>query len=578
MIITDYIGNLALEAGKSYFHDKIDEKKLKKALSDYIEHHRKYNEVCTIAEEIDFQGLIDYIQSNLLDDVATRMFSHNKTERRNTREHIINKALYYSHADSDEAKHRVKKIVSITLDIIHNFYLSLNKKDYLITSLIVDEVHDDTRELLQSSENRLTDLIEKSRSLVSMDKAVELSKSRDFRTIENGIENMIQVVSTNHPLFPDYGYELYNNKLRSKPLTKEAMQKHPPKYVFHGHVKVGDKPFHTPQENPFDYSYRHQLPITFEISEAEKYLGDQLDPKQDEILNFIGKTITANPPEFPTARPYSIMVGTETCFEYILLRTQEILDDGTKIISNKEQGNSIIFMIKTNPHSPDHPEYMISMNRPNNHDILQYVKFVFALEKYKDIHIHDLSTGKDWIAGHIENFSYKSGFPSIEEEIDFIERVCCIEDYFGVVLNPEGDISLKEIDEIRLISNLIQNELVPSQWEQATLTGIVNQDSRQRILAMNDNPFMFSYVGISQVKLFGAHFDVKYLRTYMSAQIVDLEKLKKKVELMDDGETIKIHLKPANDKTAADTLRIPDDIMDAKNMLISSPGQFLQST
>ena len=506
------------------------------------------------------------------------MFSHNKTIRRNVREHIINKALSYSHADSEEAKCRVKKGISICLDIIHDFYLSFNKKDYIIASHIIDEIHNDTKEIVQSSEDRLTNLIEKSRSLVSIDKAIELSKAGDFATIEDGIEDIIQAVSSKHPLYPDYGFELHNHKLRSKPLTDTAVQKHPPRYVFNGHVRVGEKLFHTPQENPFDYSYRHQIPITFEVSNATKYLGDQLDPKQDEIYNFIGKTITANPPEFPPARPYSIIVGTETCFEYILLRTQEILDDGTIIISNKEQGNSIIFTIKTNPQSPEHPGYMISMDQPSNRDILQYVKFISALEKYKDIHIHDLSKEKDWIAGHIENLGYKSGFPSIEEEIDFIERVCIIEDYFDVILKPEGDISIHEIEETQMISNLIQNELVPSQWNQATLTGIIDQDSRQRILTMKDEPFMFSYVGISQVKLFGAQFDVKFLRTYISAQIVDLKKLKKKVELMDDGETIKIQLMPSNDTTAADTLRIPADIMDAKNLLISSDGHFNQST
>ena len=576
MIIADYIGNLALEAGKSHLKDDIDKKKLRKALSDLIKRHRKYNEICARAEEIDFQGLIDYIEGNLLNDVVTRIFNHDKAKRREARNSVIKKAIEYSHAKTDESKRRVAIIISFCLDIIHDFYLTLNNQDYIIASHIIDEINNDTKETVQSSEKRIANLVEHNRPLVSMDKAVELSKLGDLNTIENGIKDMLDVISTKHPLYPYYGYELHNSKLRSKPLTNEAIQKYPPKYVFSGPITVGDKQFHTPQENPFDYSYRHQLPMTLEVSGAIKYLGTQPDPKQDEMINLIGKTLTANPPGFPPASPYSIMVGTQTYFDYILLRTQEILDDGTIIISNKEQGYFITFEIKLNPKSLDNIKYIISMNHPSNHDLLKYVKFMAALEKNIDFRIHDLSKDTDWLAGHINNTGYKTGFPTIEEEISFIENLCCIEDYFNIQFHPEGNISISEMKDVQYLSNLIQNDYTYSTWEQSTLTGVIDQDKRDYILTMDDKPFMFAYVGISQISLFGAKFDVQFLRIYISAKVADLETLKKKVELSDDGESIKIKLQPGDNNYSADTLNIPDNISEAQSLFFSSEGQFSQ--
>ena len=77
------------------------------------------------------------------------------------------------------------------------------------------------------------------------------------------------------------------------------------------------------------HAYRHQLKLVMSIDEAVKLLGNRPDPIQTEAKQYIGKEIIAIPPEFPEAFPCSIKVGEKTYFDYILLRTEEILDDGT---------------------------------------------------------------------------------------------------------------------------------------------------------------------------------------------------------------------------------------------------------
>lgn len=54
---SEYIAGLGLELIKMKISKKIDEKKLHSKLSDYIRKQQKYNEICTLAEEVDFQPL-----------------------------------------------------------------------------------------------------------------------------------------------------------------------------------------------------------------------------------------------------------------------------------------------------------------------------------------------------------------------------------------------------------------------------------------------------------------------------------------------------------------------------------------
>ena len=60
----------------------------------------------------------------------------------------------------------------------------------------------------------------------------------------------------------------------------------------------------------------------------------------------------------------------------------------------------------------------------------------------------------------------------------------------------------------------------------------------------------------------GAPFDwnlqFRHMRTYKCAIIQDFEKIKRKAEVLDDGDEIKIIFKPGDDNTAVDTLKIPD--------------------
>lgn len=131
------------------------------------------------------------------------------------------------------------------------------------------------------------------------------------------------------------------------------------------------------------------------IEKAVKYLGSELDPIQSKVSGLPGNVIRAVPPEFPPAFPCSIKDGDEVCFDYILLRTEEILDDGTYLISNKEQDICFHFMFSINPKEPVKSSFNISINHPNNHERLKVAKFKRALSQNGDIHVfHSICISK----------------------------------------------------------------------------------------------------------------------------------------------------------------------------------------
>lgn len=129
----------------------------------------------------------------------------------------------------------------------------------------------------------------------------------------------------------------------SSPLIAEAIKRYPPRFnITVNSVKIGHQAFDSLDSQSFSYAYQHQLPITFDVISAEKFLGDELDPIQIEAEKIVGSQGVIKPPEFPPAQPYSISVGNEVFYDYLLLRATEYLDDGRLIVTNENQKNRSI--------------------------------------------------------------------------------------------------------------------------------------------------------------------------------------------------------------------------------------------
>ena len=69
MEILDFIVELGLDAGLKYFKNRLNTNKLKDSLRQYIKNQEAYNELSSLEEEIDFQGLADFIETSFMEKV-----------------------------------------------------------------------------------------------------------------------------------------------------------------------------------------------------------------------------------------------------------------------------------------------------------------------------------------------------------------------------------------------------------------------------------------------------------------------------------------------------------------------------
>lgn len=578
-LVGDYIAGLGLDAAKQHMESKIDEHKLKCALKEYIESERKYNDICTMAEECDFQGLVEYITQELLDDVENRFFAVRANDRRKAHEEIISKAVAYSKATTTESKKCVSRLIAMSLEIVRQFFKKkIATSDYLLAAEIVDAVNEEIVPAVESSTSAIQHTVLESKEelsnqlnmvkqsienglLYSVENMSQMAATGQYSQVEKKLRKLLAGMSVEHPLYPDYGFTFDGDILKSMPLSEDAQQKYPARLNFKGTIRVGSHYFNDASVNPMDYAYRHQLKLVMSIDEAVKLLGNKPDPIQTEAKQYVGKEIIAIPPEFPEAFPCSIKVGEKTYFDYILLRTEEILDDGTYVIGNREQTNSTIyFEIKVNPQNPQKEHFTVHIANANNHELLNYAKFMDELAQVKDLHIYALNEKKDFIAGIINSVNYETGFNSVADEIDFLKRICAIEDYFNVKLNVSGNISEEEYRCVFRVSELIFNDEVDSTWKEVSFTGVLGEEFRKQLGDLDTPIAMLSYVGICDVNLFGAEFEFKYMRTYRCAVMQELDRIKQIVSCLADGDPIRIKFTPGEDKRAFNTLHIPENL------------------
>ena len=566
--IAEVIAGLGLGVAKKQISGSLDAKKLHDALLEYIVHQNEYNELCSIIDEIDFQGLVDFIDKQLLEKISTRVFSPDLNLRHLARQDIITAAVDHSRANTKESKSRVGQAIAICLDIIYEFYYrQTSMKDNIIGSQIVDSLSEISQEntniVLSAVVSAKEEVIasNKDSSLFSLDKALDLSEGGHVLEVGSGIKKVIDHISVSHPYYPDFGYDYINGRILSKPLTEQAQKSYPPKIMLTGKVHFADQHYNCVNCDPFDFAYRHQLSIILEVTNAEKFLGSKTDPIQTESSDLIGRTIVLNPPEFPPPIPCSIKVGDRIFFEYIPLRIQEIEDDGTYVFGNKDKCIPFYFEVRINIDSLNKPCFKISLNQASNKDNLNYLEFMSALAKEKNLHIFALSTGEDFISARINDLELKSILNSIDEKIDFLKRICIIEDFFKVLLIPHGVFLNNEYEIVKRISDLVMHKEVKGAWSEASMLVTLDDSSREKITSVEDTTHVLCYIETDRVKLFNSEFEFQFSRTFKNVKIRDYEKLIQKINLMDNGEKIKIVFYPTDDNEFIDTLCIPQDLI-----------------
>lgn len=561
-MVVDYI----VELGLDHFKDKIlqerEDKIIRERLKKFLEGQSRINDLSSLEEEIDFEGLADYIRRDLIDDVQLYLFG-NWRERDRAKTSILNKAVTYSQAHTSVSRRRAIEFTETAIELLRYYYRSVISRDLKLIATEIEDTVEDSVERLSAKQTEelksfvaeqaeqvvreLTDVFDRNNSL-SIDRGSQLIQMGNIEQVEIDFQNYLKSISGIHSLSPYYGFGYNGNrqKLYSRPFTQEALEKYPPRISCTGTAQMDGRYIERLDWSTIDYANRHQLPIILNVVTAKKFLGDFVDPVQYEAEDLVGENFTIPPTPFPPAIPCSISLDDEVMFEYVLFRTEEILDDGTIIISNSEQ-LKIPYRIKLMANlSTKETTYSVCTETPNNREMLQYLKFLKRASLGAEIKVKVLSGGEDFAKGKTGKLDYETGFDTIDNEIDFVEKIVAIEQYFGDSIHIPEEINQNYYYTVSYLAALIRGEESTGGWSKLEFDLTLTEDLKQKIAESDNLKFTLSYVGSISVTLFDKAYELSAIRVFESVVYQNIERLKQKAAVLDVDDTIKLTFLPGD--------------------------------
>lgn len=553
----DLVLEIGITAAKNRIKSAIDQRKIKEKLEDFLSRKLKENWFCTRDEEIDFEGLANYILTDLIEDVEIRLFGETEA-RNNARKQILSKSEVYAQAHTKIAKDRAKRIVTSVITSLKIFYREKVSNDLL---LVEGEIIDDISSHQEQQTQKVIDKIEETgkeiskdiakSTLLSIDTNINLIQEGKYAEAEKNVASAMQAIGTQHPLYPYYrvGFHTVNGKDEafSCPLTDDMPEKYRPKLELGVYATLGGKEVSEFNTSNLDYSFRHQIPFEVNVVEARKLLGSSLDPYQHEAEREIGKHHKIFPPEFPPAFTCKLLGDSEIIVEYLLLRTEEILDDGTFVVTNREQYRA-----------PFKAEFHLNVQKkifhfhiePINHtnsEQLLIAKTIKAMSESTKIELYSMEHSVALVTGNMQPNSCQPMFDSIDEDIEFLENIIEIEKYFNTTIKIPNPIRQRDVDNIAYISSLIRGDVCEGTWSELTAEFEISQKMKESMESDDaSHEFCFVEYGTVSIDLWDRLYEIPVKRTFPYIKIKDWDRVKKKIQVLDLSDPIKIVYVPGS--------------------------------
>ena len=571
-MLVDYVLNLGLDAVKEKICEANDQHKVKEALKCYIDNQRYFNYNCTREEEVDFGGLTDYICNELPKDVEDRLFGKTSEIRGRAHKSIVSRAAAYAKVHTQLQEKRVQHFVSDALNILRDFYHSRLSREYkYLFASIVDEVvesnkvqHDEqTDKIMAHVSEKAKEII--SNSLLSLENNLKLIKQGNLNQVDDNLTEFVRVMGSMHILAPYYGFEpqIYGKKqkLVSVPLTEEAQRLYPPHFKCCGTVTIDGKTIEELTPGIFQYADNHQLPITLIVEDACKFLGSYVDPQQCEAANLVGQEIPVLPKPFPKAMAYNVSINSMVMFEYILLRIKEKFEDETVIFSNEEQNIPFSIQIRANPITKK-VDFAFKVNGNSNRDLVRYKQFQKMLYSGGFMIVHHLESGFDLLKVNLDPGQSLDRVTALEQEIEFVNNVITIERYFDRVLAIPEQLYENDVELVNYVASLIQGKEIRGGWTKYEFSIPIGPNTKENLISSIGIPLSLTYVGTGTASIFGGSYTYPCRRTLTSVKFADPDKVQKKLDVLEQGDEIRIVLLPDGEEangTYIDRLGKDDD-------------------
>lgn len=537
--LRDYIIGSVFDLGKETLVKKHNNEKLISLIEDYLSREVRFNELATQAEEIDYDGFCSFVSSETFKKLMIQRIDGNTDERRRARESLWNQAVEYAHADTEEKRRKVAKLFTGISDIIQDFFVSqLGHGEHILAARIEDHVSAAHEDLA----TRIDRLEEKTNT--TLDCFTEMVRNRDMTGAAGVIDSFLHAADTYHDLKGYYRFAPMtvgdHTSLYSLPLSQEALKKYPPNLRVEEETTVCGKKM--PRDKALEYAIKHQVPVHIEITKATAYLGNQVDPAQGPAEAVIGKRYDYLPPPLSPIYDCRIVVDNALCYQHIELSIAELLEDGTYVLNNRKQSNSdliVEFKYRENNLIDTHFE----IKNGTTQQLLDFDRFTKCAANGATVEIINNKTDESIVMWIQEESLAQSQFGTIDDEIDLLERILCVEQHYETRFEITT-ISQKDYNYLCFLSDMLNGKRHYGEWEVFDLELKVT-DKLKNLFENCDGEFGALYGPVEvEDTLFDKTLGYRFFRFLSRAKMIDFERKKKQVELADIGESVKLKFSP----------------------------------
>ncbi len=180
----------------------------------------------------------------------------------------------------------------------------------------------------------------------------------------------------------------------------------------------------------------------------------------------------------------------------------------------------------------------------NHKNCLLYNEFAYNASKGGELVLKALNANEKLAFGMLKKTDDGDKYLN---DIDILTKVIILEDYFGTNITIPDAFPIEDYDDLTWLSELITNGKSKQKWTGYTFTFDLAKLKKETILNTEDIPYAMVFTLPLMVKIFDFTKELVVRRTINDLRIKDLEKLKQKVEVLDEDDSIKVKIVPNPD-------------------------------
>lgn len=537
-VVLDSIASIGVAAAWDRISGVATEREARKQLKQYLQRKERINEFCTKEEEVDFQGLAEYIQTDMIEDVRRRLFGRTRDERKEARKTIRHKAMEFA-SNTAMSRDRAADLATKAIEILHNYHWKkMNRDSALITAEIEDTLGDEMAEQFGEINQKIGQ-----ENLLSTDHILSAINEGRFDEVATRIMSVQNAISSTHKLFPYYGYALKGGRYMSVPLTEEAEKIYPVHYdIKASSAWLGDEKIEKIDNSLLKRAYYCQTPLKLDNVSIKKYLGQELDPIQYEAEAVNGKTVTIEPPSFPEAFPCGIFVDDYVFFDDLRMRVKRRFEDGSVLLTNEEQENRSFDVSYTSFPNENRFELNLIPTNATKTEFLHYLEACERMDNGGEVRIKDLSRGELLDSGkHTETNENKD--PRV---IEILRKIIVIERYFNVELDCFRTIEWKDYNTVNRIYDVIEGNGCTTSTPTIDFIAKIEEGKRKELLALISAKHKLVFSTHIEVELFDKTLTIPLHREAPCVAVAEPEKILEKIKVLEVGDILKLTFVPGN--------------------------------